>query len=92
MVQAIETFKAGHFDLVFMDIHMPGTDGYSATRAIREWESCGTGARIPIVVLSTDSPKTQVHSGAKAGCSAFLIKPVSKAALCKVLNRFRREL
>jgi CheY-like chemotaxis protein len=90
--QAIERFKAGHYDLVFMDIHMPGVDGYAATRAIRQWESRGTRARIPIVVLSSDSPKTQMHHGAKAGCSAYLTKPVSKAALLTVLKRYGRTL
>jgi CheY-like chemotaxis protein len=89
--QAIEMFKTDRYDLVFMDVHMPGVDGYSATRAIREWESLGTRARIPIVV-STDSPKTQRHHGAKAGCSAYLTKPVSKAALFAILNRYRRAL
>jgi CheY-like chemotaxis protein len=91
-MHAIEMFKTGHYDLVFMDIHMPGVDGYSATRAIREWESQGTRARIPIVVLSSDSPKTQIHHGAKAGCSAYLTKPVSRAALFAVLNRYCRAL
>jgi hypothetical protein len=90
--RAIEMFKTGHYDLVFMDVHMPGADGYSATRAIREWESRGTRARIPIVVLSTDSPKTQRHHGAKAGCSAYLTKPVSKAAVLTVLKRFSHAL
>lgn len=85
---AIEMFKTGHYDLVFMDIHMPGVDGYSATRAIREWESRSSRARIPIVVLSSDSPKTQLHHGAKAGCSAYLTKPVSKADILNVLKRY----
>jgi len=86
--QAIEMFKAGNYDLVFMDVHMPGVDGYSAARAIRQWESSGTRARIPIVVLSSDSPQTQMQHGAKAGCSAYLTKPVSKGALLKVLSRY----
>jgi CheY-like chemotaxis protein len=87
---AIEMFKMGHYDLVIMDVHMPGLDGYSATRAIREWESRGSRARIPIVVLSSDSPKTQLHHGAKAGCSAYLTKPVSRADIMAVLNRYCR--
>lgn len=91
-MQAIQMFKNGEYDLVFMDIHMPGLDGYSATRAIREWESGGPRARIPIVVLSSDSPKTQMHHGAKAGCSAYLAKPVSKAALLSILKRYGRAL
>lgn len=90
--QAIEMFMAGRYDLVFMDIHMPGVGGYTATRAIREWETREARARIPIVVLSSDSPKTQIYHGAKAGCSAYLTKPISRAALFAVLNRYGRAL
>ena len=86
--RAIEQFKTGRFDLVLMDVHMPGTDGYCATRAIREWETTATRARIPIVVLSSDSPRTQIQNGARVGCSGYLTKPVSKAALLKVLSRY----
>ena len=86
--RAIEMFKTGHFDLVLMDVHMPGLDGYSATRAIREWETRGIRARIPIVILSSDSPRTQIQNGAKVGCSGYLTKPVSKIALLKVLRQY----
>jgi len=86
--RAIELFKTGHFDLVMMDVHMPGTDGYSATRAIREWETGGTRARVPIVILSSDSPRTQIQNGARLGCSGYLTKPVSKVTLLKVLRRY----
>jgi CheY-like chemotaxis protein len=88
--RAIELFKAGHFDLVLMDVHMPGVDGYSATRAIREWETRRTRARIPIVILSSDSSRTQIQNGAKVGCSGYLTKPVSKVALLNVLRRYAR--
>lgn len=89
-VSAVELFKNGLFDLVLMDVHMPGADGYSVTRAIREWETTGARARVPIVILSSDSPKTQIQSGAKVGCSGYLTKPVTKAALLEVLRRYWR--
>ena len=88
---AVELFKNGQYDLVFMDIHMPDMDGYSATRAIRTWETGRARARVPIVVLSSDSPATQLRNGAKVGCSSYLTKPVSKAALSTVLKRFAGE-
>lgn len=85
---ALELFKRGQFDLVLMDVHMPGLDGYSATRAIREWETAAARTRIPIVILSSDPPRTQRRHGAKAGCSGYLSKPVSKADLLQVLTRY----
>ena len=87
-VRAVELFTTGQYDLVLMDIHMPDMDGYAATRAIRTWETGCARARVPIVVLSSDSPATQIQNGAKVGCSAYLTKPVSHAALVNVLNRY----
>lgn len=89
--QAVELFKNGNYDLVFMDVHMPEMDGYSATRAIRIWETGCARARVPIVVLSSDSPSTQLQYGAKVGCSAYLTKPVASEALRTVLGRYARR-
>ena len=86
--RAVEIFKAGHYDLVLMDIHMPGQDGYSATRAIREFETSCARARVPILVLSSDSPSTQTQNGAKVGCSGYLTKPVSRVALLSAIERY----
>jgi CheY-like chemotaxis protein len=86
--QAVELFKSGNYDLVLMDVHMPAMDGYAATLAIREWETTSGRARVPIVVLSSDSADTQRQHGAVVGCSGYLTKPTSKAALMASLKRF----
>lgn len=85
---AVDAFKHGGYDLVLMDVHMPLMDGYAATRAIREWETTDGRARVPIVVLSTDSLETQRQNGAQAGCSGYITKPASKAAVLSSLKRF----
>ena len=87
-LRAVELFKAGMFDLVFMDVHMPVMDGFAATHAIRAWETGCTRARVPIVVLSSDSRDKQIQRGAKVGCSAYLTKPVSDASILNVLKRY----
>ena len=63
-------------------------DGYTATRAIREFETSNGSARVPIVVLSADSLDTQRQNGAKAGCSGYITKPASKAAVLDSLKYF----
>ena len=85
---AVDKFKSGDYDLVLMDVHMPVMDGYAATRAIREWETTDGRARVPIVVLSSDSVDTQRENGAKAGCSGYITKPVSKTLVLSSLERF----
>ena len=68
--------KARRFDVVLMDIHMPGLDGYKAIRSMRDWETKTGNARTPIVVLSSDDLDTQMRSAAHSGCSGFLRKPL----------------
>jgi CheY-like chemotaxis protein len=85
-VEAIGMLKKRHFDVVFMDVHMPGIDGYTAIRAIREWETSTGKSRTPIVVLSSDDLETQRQYAAPSGCSGFLRKPLCNDDLLGMLD------
>jgi CheY-like chemotaxis protein len=87
--EAIEMVKRHRFDVVFMDVHMPGTDGYCAIRAIRDWETETGNARTPVVVLSGDDLATQIRSASASGCSGFLRKPVRKAEISSLVERLK---
>ena len=87
--EAIEMVKHRRFDVVFMDVHMPGTDGYCAIRAIRDWETETGNARTPMVVLSADDIGTQIRSASESGCSGFLRKPVRKAEISALVERLK---
>ncbi|MES9902719.1 MAG: ATP-binding protein, partial [Sedimenticola sp.] len=52
--EAVDHFEKGCFDLILMDCHMPGRDGFSATREIRGIELSKGGGRTPIVALTAD--------------------------------------
>jgi CheY-like chemotaxis protein len=88
-LEAIDLVKEHRFDVIFMDVHMPGMDGYGAIRAIREWETHTAHARTPIVVLSSDEISTQTRHAAEAGCSGFLRKPVRPRDMFDLLDRLR---
>jgi CheY-like chemotaxis protein len=88
-VEAIDLVKKRRFDVVFMDIHMPGMDGYKAIRSIRDWETQTGNARTPIVVLSSDDLDTQTRSAAQSGCSGFLRKPLNSRDLPDLLQRLK---
>lgn len=87
--EAIEMVKRRRFDVVFMDVHMPGTDGYTAIKSIRDWETETGNARTPMVVLSADDIGTQIRSASESGCSGFLRKPVRKAEMSGLVERLK---
>jgi CheY-like chemotaxis protein len=89
--EALEMVKCRRFDVVFMDVHMPGTDGYTAIKAIRDWETETGNARTPMVVLSADDIGTQIRSASASGCSGFLRKPVRKAEISALVGRLKNS-
>jgi CheY-like chemotaxis protein len=87
--EAVEMVKKQRFDIVVMDIHMGGMNGYTAIQAIRDWETQTANARTPIVILSSDDLETQRQSAARSGCSGFLRKPLRANDLSDVLDRLK---
>ena len=83
--QAIDSFIAGHYDLVLMDIQMPEVDGYAATRAIRAYERDHNRARTPIIALTASVFSDAVRLALDAGCDAHVGKPISKATLLRAI-------
>jgi CheY-like chemotaxis protein len=89
--EALKMLQSHRFDVVFMDIHMPGMDGYAGIRGLRDWETRSGNARTPIVVLSSDDLETQRESAAKFGCVGFLRKPLRRSELTDMLDRLKQH-
>jgi signal transduction histidine kinase len=70
-------------DMVFMDINLPGIDGYEATRQIRE-----TKPDLPIIALTAYAMTGERERSLDAGCNEYLSKPVSPRELLAVVTRF----
>ena len=74
------------YDLVLMDIQMPGCDGYAATRAIR---ADGIGPdQIPIIALTANAFPEDIVAAREAGMQAHLAKPLVFADLARALQRW----
>ncbi len=76
---AIEAVQQSAYDLVLMDVNMPGMDGLEATRHIRALPSAI--AEIPIVALTADVMSHQHQAYMRAGMDGVVAKPFSPAQL-----------
>jgi PAS domain S-box-containing protein len=83
--RAIDLFAQRPFDLVLMDIQMPGIDGLEATRAIRRMEE-SRPLRASILALSANARPSDIQQSREAGCDGHLSKPISKRALLAVIH------
>ena len=78
---AIEAALEETFDLILMDIHMPGLDGIEATKRIRRNEFMARKKRTPIVALTADVLETGRQACQDVGMDGFLAKPIDTAEL-----------
>ena len=80
---AIAAVRRARFDLVFMDMRMPGMDGPSAARAIR-----ASGDQTPIVALTANAFAEDRKTCLDAGMNDHLTKPLEVDALRSALARW----
>ena len=76
--EGVRLAREMHPDLIFMDIVMPGMNGYQATRTLVR--DPGTSA-IPIVMVSSKGQDTDRSWGLRQGAVDYIVKPVSAAQL-----------
>lgn len=84
-MQALSLFESTSFDLILMDVQMPGMDGLETTRRIRALES---STRTPIVALTAHAVDEQKTRLLLAGMDDYLSKPVSEADLKMIIERW----
>jgi CheY-like chemotaxis protein len=84
--EAVEAVIQGEFNLIFMDLQMPGMDGFAAARAIR---GLGAAGRLtPIVALSANVLTEHVHASAAAGMNDHIGKPIVARELLGAVARW----
>ena len=83
-LEAVEKGGTGNFDVILMDVHMPGMDGVQATQALRGTEG---GRRIPIIAMTAHALERDRERFLGAGMDGFLTKPFGREDLRRTLER-----
>ena len=83
--EAFDTFQRETFDLILMDMQMPGIDGLEATVMIRTHEKTHRLAAIPIIALTANAMPEDRQRCIAVGMNDFLTKPLKISTLRQVL-------
>ena len=83
--EALEMTSSQKPDLVLMDMSLPEIDGYDATQRIKADDQL---RHIPVIGLSAHAMSGDAEKAAKAGCDAYLTKPIDFDQLFDILDRF----
>ena len=84
--EAIELVKQENFNMIFMDILMPGLDGYETSKRIRELD--GVRGSIPIIAVTANDAESTKEKIVEYGMNGVLPKPLRKEDLENLLNEY----
>ena len=85
---AVRQNRRGAFDLILLDVQMPGMDGFETTAAIRSHERL-TGGRVPIIALTACAMQGDRERCLAAGMDGYLSKPMQVQELLDLLHEYQ---
>jgi len=83
-LEAFEILKTEQFDLIVMDIQLPGMDGLEATTKLRAQPST---AEIPVIAVTSYAMAGDHDKALAAGCSGYVTKPIDKTIFLAEISR-----
>lgn len=86
--QGLEMLARNRYDIIFLDVVMPGADGYQVCKSIRRNQET---KHTPVVMLTSKSSPFDKVRGSLAGCSSYLTKPVDYENFYQVLEEFLEQ-
>lgn len=84
--QAVAACRDDVWDVILMDVQMPGMDGFEATRRIRMWERSEGRRRTPILALTANAMDHHEVECAAAGMNALVAKPIDLRRLVDAIQ------
>jgi CheY-like chemotaxis protein/HPt (histidine-containing phosphotransfer) domain-containing protein len=87
-VEALEALATTAYDVVLMDVQMPGMDGLKATRRLRSGRTGVLNPAVPIIAMTAHAMDGDREECLQAGMDDYVTKPVSPQALSDALDRW----
>lgn len=81
---ALAAAQKTQYDIIFLDVIMPGLDGYSVCKSIRRTE---LNRKTPVVMLTSKSSHFDRIKGKLSGCDTYLTKPINHNEFCSVTEQ-----
>jgi DNA-binding response OmpR family regulator len=92
-VNGLNQLQENNVSLVLLDLRLPGQDGWSVLRTIKQSPELAT---TPVIVLTAIAEPMQRKKALRMGAAKYLVKPLSASSLSRtvasVLNRKRKQL
>ncbi|MDG4596082.1 MAG: response regulator [Candidatus Contendobacter sp.] len=83
--QAFEALARKNYDLIFLDVVLPGADGYQICKTIKKDK---VRRKIPVIMLTSKSSPFDRVKGALAGCDTYLTKPAKQSVFQKTVKKY----
>ena len=84
--EALRELTTNHYDMVFMDMRMPGTNGPDATEQWRQLEP--VNSHVPIIALTANASPEDRRQCLASGMDDFLVKPISPEQLVNIIQQY----
>lgn len=83
--QAMDLIDENYYDSIFLDVVMPGVDGYEVCKKVKRNKKT---KHIPVIMLTSKSSPFDKVKGKLAGCDSYLTKPVEHEEFQKVVSGY----
>lgn len=83
--EALHIVSEKVYDVIFLDVVMPGMDGYTACKKIKR---DSLNKKTPVILLTSRSSSFDKIKGALAGCDAYLVKPINHNEFSAIYNKY----
>ncbi len=86
--QAFELLTQKNYDMIFLDVVLPGVDGYQICKTIKKDKAT---KKTPVIMLTSKSSPFDRIKGALAGCDTYLTKPVKQSSFQKTVKKYLKS-